>query len=1309
MLKLTPQTTLVGLLAAGTLALMSSPALANSAHGSSPHSFGTAGEGAGELALVAAQTEFPEVGGSGVAVNDETHDVYVADTNNNRIDEFEADGTFVRAWGWGVADGTSEELQTCSLTCFKGLPGSGPGELESPTFIAVDNDPTSPSHGDVYVAGAGQRSESPKNLVQKFTSGGVLVGGWGVDGELDGSSAPSGPFGQPAGLTADPSGDLWILVGGTPHTGNNHVYEFDQGGVFEQEWEPAKSGEFSPQGIALDASGNIYISQNAYTLQKYSAADAYLGGVTESALFARVITGFAVAPAAPDVYVDLGSSIEHFDSSCKPGPYRPCAPAETFGSSVLSDGAGVAVDTGSSSVYVADTTADRIEVFGASLEATTDAATDVLASTATVDGTVNPKGSAVTKCDVEYGETEEYGQSLPCEAPTAGEIGSGQAPVAVHAELKGLQGGTSYHYRLVVTDETGSVLYGEDRQLTTPPTPLVADAAAVNVSADSASLTATLNPLGIPVTSCMFEYGTSTAYATAVPCAQTDTQIGSGNAPVPVSASITGLTANTEYHWRLVAENANGSSVITRGSADHTFVYDTNGAALPDGRAYEMVTPPVKNGASVGKVVIGPVYDLAEDGDRVIAPSIQCFAEAQGCTGDRQQEGEPYEFTRTPAGWVTTPLAPPATKYSASSAWEVGADEGVALFSMPTEPEGEDDFYAREPSGSFLDIGPTSPPETTGISALGYIHATADLSHLIYETKSTWPFDGRKAETEGLYEYAGSGNTDPLLVAVNGERGSTELISACGASLGGDETPEALSADGSIVYFVAHECHAGGTGANAGVAVPAEELFARVAGESADAHTVAISQPKAPETIATTPADERCTTAECQRNITETADWRAAAFAGASADGSKVFFTSSQQLTDQASQDRGQNLYLYDFANPAGDNLIDVSAGDTSGLGPQVQGVVATSADGTHVYFVAKGVLAMPNAEGQSAPAGQDNLYVYERDSQYPEGHTAYIVTVPSTDLKGLINGSPEANVTPDGRFLVFTSQANLTADDTRSDGSAQVFRYDAETEQLIRISIGDQGYNDNGNAGTGNATIVRAVSGGVKAGFPRTDPTMSNDGAYVFFLSPIGLTPTALDDVVVGHVGGNAQYAQNVYEYHDGRVYLISDGRDLGTTPTPCNLGSAVCLLGTDATGSDVFFTTTDQLVPADTDTQTDIYDARICTAAEPCIAPATPPLPPCQGEACHGIPTPAPSPLAPGTDAFSGQGNVVAPPPPVVAVQQKPLTRAQKLSRALKTCRRIKRKAPRVSCERQARKRFAGPSKSKKVKTTNRKRRAK
>lgn len=239
-------------------------------------------------------------------------------------------------------------------------------------------------------------------------------------------------------------------------------------------------------------------------------------------------------------------------------------------------------------------------------------------------------------------------------------------------------------------------------------------------------------------------------------------------------------------------------------------------------------------------------------------------------------------------------------------------------------------------------------------------------------------------------------------------------------------------------------------------------------------------------------------------------------------------------------------------------------------------------------------------------------------------------------------------NVTPDGRFLVFTSSNALTPDDTSTSGVPQVFRYDALTGVLVRISIGDRGFNDNGNGGTpcaGNACTLLAASivppsSRERAGAPREDPTMSNDGSYVFFESPAALVPGAFDDVQIATLSGEALYATNVYEYHEGRVYLISDGKDVQNF----NGHSTTRLLGSDATGSNVFFMTADPLVAQDTDTQQDVYDARVCTSSEPCIAAPEPSVP-CQGEACHG--TAGVAPVAPGAGsvAFSGPGNLAAP----------------------------------------------------------------
>jgi hypothetical protein len=116
--------------------------------------------GEGQLSLQPASGV--ETPGSGVAVNDKTHDVYVADTGNHRVVEFTSTGAFVRTWGWGVTNGKAEP-EVCTATCQRGLPGTAPGQFEKPIAIAVDNAPG--GEEDVYVSdysAATCRSSPPK-------------------------------------------------------------------------------------------------------------------------------------------------------------------------------------------------------------------------------------------------------------------------------------------------------------------------------------------------------------------------------------------------------------------------------------------------------------------------------------------------------------------------------------------------------------------------------------------------------------------------------------------------------------------------------------------------------------------------------------------------------------------------------------------------------------------------------------------------------------------------------------------------------------------------------------------------------------------------------------------------------------------------------------------------------------------------------------------------------------------------------------------------------------------------------------------
>jgi hypothetical protein len=108
---------------------------------------------------------------------------------------------------------------------------------------------------------------------------------------------------------------------------------------------------------------------------------------------------------------------------------------------------------------------------------------------------------------------------------------------------------------------------------------------ASSVVARSATLHATVNPDGATITECDFEYGPPPGYGTSVPCSSSP---GSGNTPIPVSATVTSLQPASSYHFRVVAKNAGGSSVgpdlpLTTASAGGPL--PQTGAADPTGKS----------------------------------------------------------------------------------------------------------------------------------------------------------------------------------------------------------------------------------------------------------------------------------------------------------------------------------------------------------------------------------------------------------------------------------------------------------------------------------------------------------------------------------------------------------------------------------------------------------------------------------------------------------------------------------------------------------------------------------------------------
>ncbi len=178
---------------------------------------------------------------------------------------------------------------------------------------------------------------------------------------------------------------------------------------------------------------------------------------------------------------------------------------------------------------------------------TTNTATNVTSSTATLNGAVNPNG-ATTSVHFKYGLTTSYGSS------TATHSYSGHTTQNVSANISGLSPNTTYHFRLVGTN-SGGTRYGGDRTFTTfSPTgaPVAITNPATNVASFSATLHSSVYPHGLTAT-VYFQYGTTTSYRHTTPV-----QNKTGNTYQSVSANISGLSASTTYHFRIVATNSAG-------------------------------------------------------------------------------------------------------------------------------------------------------------------------------------------------------------------------------------------------------------------------------------------------------------------------------------------------------------------------------------------------------------------------------------------------------------------------------------------------------------------------------------------------------------------------------------------------------------------------------------------------------------------------------------------------------------------------------------------------------------------------------
>lgn len=377
-------------------------------------------------------------------------------------------------------------------------------------------------------------------------------------------------------------------------------------------------------------------------------------------------------------------------------------------------------------------------------------------------------------------------------------------------------------------------------------------------------------------------------------------------------------------------------------------------------------------------------------------------------------------------------------------------------------------------------------------------------------------------------------------------------------------------------------------------------------------------------------------------------------YLAASSDGSRVFFSDSSALTADSTASGTPDLYEYSFATG---KLTDLTVDPNVGEQANVIGVVGASTEGAYVYFIAQGILA------SGASSGEDNMYLTH------EGHVEFIATLSSEDendrtryqeRNGLfgdwapIAGHRTADVTHSGRYVAFQSVRNLTG--YEGGGTSEVFLYDATKNELVCASC-----NPSGAAPSGLSALP-------VTNFDTDTPQWlsEEDGGRLVFDS--------IDALVPWDTNGR----EDVYEYENGQVSLIS----AGTGPYASGLATA------SENETNVFFTTSDELVPQDEDELVDLYDARIGGGFPAPQLPA-----PCsEVEGCRGAsPASGVSIGTPSSALLQGSGNATPTAAIVQTTKKTPAQiRAEHLRKALKLCKLKQNKHRRATCEATARHRY-------------------
>ena len=589
-----------------------------------------------------------------------------------------------------------------------------------------------------------------------------------------------------------------------------------------------------------------------------------------------------------------------------------------------------------------------------------------------------------------------------------------------------------------------------------------------------------------------------------------------------------------------------------------------------------------------------------------------------------------FRSSRAAVGWSTVGINPPMDTFAGINTLpsfefiSADVDHGVGASWGSTElghPQMINLWHYDAATESFgllsqPSVDPFVPElPTAATSGNHFVGASDDFSHVVFVSSRALVPEA-PSEVGGrryLYEWA---DGDVRLVGLLPDDENNEFVSGAVLGYGTPTTPgnpvypgdNAISVDGSHIYFTT----------SASPADSDRELYLRVDDQADPAPPVSVHVSASERTDC---ANDPTCGSDNVPNPAPDPVATGAQFQLASPNGDEAFFTSPAKLTNDATAVNGGglgpiggidncanvrcDLYKWTAGAPQGERLEDLTTGDLDGAG--VLATVGASIDATSIYFVAIGDLA------EGAVEGEPNLYLWqdgkdirfiatldglvdEKSRSGDEG--VWSRTVSTADAAGDHRFSG-ARVTPDGRYLLFRSRAQLLGHE--NTGEYQLYRYDAITTTLACISC--SAYSD---GATGQSFLNRQRIAVFRP--PWLSRNLSEDGHRVFFDSSKALVPQDTNGKI------------DVYEWQDdGAIRLISSGRSSEDS----------ALIDASASGNDVFFTTREQLVKSDADAFVDLYDARIGGGF-----PDVSVQPECQGDGCQGTPSSPPVLAQSGTD---------------------------------------------------------------------------